>query len=227
MESVKLGRAVGALLLVQIVTGLLVNFVWLGPVFEAPGFLANAAAHPLNVGLSASIGLAAGALSIAIAIMAWPLFRRHSPALALWLLVLSAVGLSLAAVESATVLSMLSLSQAYASAETVDADLFQALRGVVASARNWAHYIHLIIGGGAVLVLHLLLLRSALVPRLLAAFGVAAALLQMAAVAMPLFGRDVVFGLLMPLGLAHIALSAWLLAKGFAEREPPAADARK
>lgn len=219
MESVKLGRTVGALLLVQMVTGVLVNFVWLGPVFEAPGFLIHAAAHPLNVGLSASVGLAAGALSIAIAILAWPLFRRHSLALASWLLVLSAVGLSLAAVESATVLSLLSLSQAYASAEAANADLFQALRGVVAAARNWAHYIHLIIGGGTVFVFYLLLLRSALVPRLLAGFGIVAALLQMAAVAMPLFGRDVVFALIMPLGLAHLALSAWLLAKGFAGRE--------
>jgi hypothetical protein len=45
-----------------------------------------------------------------------------------------------------------------------------------------------------------------------------AALLEIVAVAMPLFGRAVVFPMLAPLGLAHLALMIWLSTKGFAER---------
>ncbi len=37
---------------------------------------------------------------------------------------------------------------------------------------------------------------------------------------MPLFGQPVVFPMIAPLGLAHIALVLWLLVKGFAEHEP-------
>lgn len=219
MTNATLGRTIGALILVQMAAGIPVNFTLLDPVFEAPGFLVNAALHPLNLALSASMGLATSVLSIAIVILAWPLFRRHSPALALWLLVLSTARFTLGAIESTTLMSMLSLSQAHAGLTTVDADTFQALRGIVGSARNWAHYIHLMISGGTLFVFYLLLFRSVLVPRLIAGFGITATLLQITAVTMPLFGQKVMFPLLMPLGLAQLALALWLLIKGFSTRD--------
>jgi len=52
-------------------------------------------------------------------------------------------------------------------------------------------------------------------------------LLQIAAVTMPLFGHPIVFLMLLPLGLSHLALSAWLVAKGFAERGQTASPARR
>jgi hypothetical protein len=51
------------------------------------------------------------------------------------------------------------------------------------------------------------------------AFGMLAAVLQITAVTLPLFGRPVIFPLMAPLGLAGLALAAWLLTKGFTERE--------
>jgi hypothetical protein len=58
------------------------------------------------------------------------------------------------------------------------------------------------------------LFRFSLVPRALAAFGLAAVLLQITAVAMPLFGHAIVFPMLMPLGLVQLVLALWLIAKG-------------
>jgi hypothetical protein len=52
--------------------------------------------------------------------------------MALWFVALAAVSLSLAAVENMSVMSMLSLSEAYAKASAVERDQFQALRVVVA-----------------------------------------------------------------------------------------------
>jgi len=101
----------------------------------------------------------------------------------------------------------------------------QGQRLLVASARNAAHYINLIVGGLMLLVFHLALYRSALVPRVLAAFGIAAALLQMAAVAMPLFGREIVFLMLAPVGLVQLVLGLWLLARGF-RQSPDAGSSR-
>jgi hypothetical protein len=40
------------------------------------------------------------------------------------------------------------------------------------------------------------------------------ALLQLAVVTMPLFGYPIVFLMLLPLGLSHLALAGWLLARG-------------
>jgi hypothetical protein len=208
------GRIIGVLVLLQSVGSGLVNFVLMAPVFAAPGFLENAAGHAQLVGLSALLGLATGMLWLGIAITPFQVFRQRSHAMALWFVALAVISASLIAVENINVMSMLSLSEAYAKANVADRDLFQALRGVVASARNWTHYMSLIVAGGTLVVLYSVLFRFALVPRALAAFGLAAAALMIIAVAMPLCGHDIVFPLLMPLGLSQLMLALWLIAKG-------------
>ena len=215
------GRTIGVVLVLQMVVAPIANFGLLGPAFAAPGFLVNAATYSTQVSIAALLGLMLGALSLGIAIAAFPIFRQSSHALALWLLALAIASFSLAAVESSTVLSLLSLSQTYAKANAADDVLFQALRTVVGSARNWMHYVGLIVAGSMVFVLYGVLFRFALIPRALAAFGLGAALLQLAAVTMPLFGHSIVFPMLLPLGLSHLALAAWLLARGLREQAAP------
>ena len=211
-------RVIGVLILAQMVGSVLVNFVLTASLFGEPGFLVNAATHSLQIALSVPLGLAAHALPIAIAITAFPFFRQHASTLALWLIALATVGLAVAAVEQMNVMSMLSLSEAYTQASAAERAPFESLRIVVVSARNWSHFIVLIIGGSANFVLYAALYRSALVPRALAAFGLAAASLQLVAVSMPLFGASVVFVLLAPMGVSQLALALWLIAKGF--RDP-------
>jgi hypothetical protein len=210
-------RTIAILLLLQMACGPIVNFVLLAPVLGHGVFLENAAAHPLQIGIAVVMGLAMNAFSVGIAIVASPFFRQYSQAMALWLLAIAVAAFALAAVEYVGVLSMLSLSQAYASADPADGHLLQTLAVTVTSPRNWAHYLGLIFAGSFAGLLYAVLFRFALVPRALAAFGVLAALLEIIGVAMPLFGHAVVFPMLAPLGLAHLALVIWLIAKGFAE----------
>ena len=213
-------RTIAVLLLLQMAAGPIVNFVLLQPVLAAPGFLDNAATHSLQIAVAVVIGLATVAATVGIAIAALPVFRPHSQAMAYWLLALAIVGLAVAAVENVGVLSMLSLSQASARADGANADLFKTLGVVVTAPRNWAHYLGLIIGGSVAFVLYSTLFRFALVPRVLAGFGIVAALLEIIAVAMPIFGQRIIFPMIAPLGLAHLSLAIWLIAKGFAQREP-------
>ena len=211
-------RIVGVLILAQMVGGGLVNFVLAAPLFGSPGFLVNAAPHSLQIAISVVLGLATGALSFAIAITVFPIFRQYSDTWALSFIALASVSLAAAAVEQSGVMSMLSLSQAYTAAGAAERETFQALRVVVASARNWSHYIGLILAGSTIFVLYGILYRFALVPRALALFGVAAVVLQLVAVAMPLFGHSVVFALLAPLGVSQLVLALWLVARGFRTR---------
>jgi hypothetical protein len=65
-----------------------------------------------------------------------------------------------------------------------------------------------------------LLFRHALVPRVLAAAGLVTAVLQFVGITLPVFLNyrmpfPTLFG--MPLGVANLALAAWLLVKGFKE----------
>ena len=210
------GRIVAVLFFAQMTGSFVLNFRLEAPLFGAPGFLVNAAPNANQIGAAALFGLALGCLFTAVAITVFPIVHVRSQALALWLLVLGAVGLVLAVVESASVMSMVSLSHAYAAAPAGARDQFQALRGVVAATRNWAHYFARLLDGTTLLVFYLTLLRCTLVPRALAVAGLLAALLQITGIGVVFFGYDVIFPLLAPMGLAQLALCGWLLTKGFA-----------
>jgi hypothetical protein len=214
------GRIIGLLLLVQAAAAPVVNFVLLAPLSSkaAGGFLVNAAANSLQVSGAVLIGLISGAITLGVTIAAWPVLRRHSERMGLCLVALGAVCLALVAVENSAVMSMLSLSQAHAQANAVDAGGFQAVGVAVAAARKWAHYSQLLVVSGLFLVLYAAMYRFALIPRVLAAFGLFAVLVQIAALVMPILGHGMVFSMMLPMGLSHLALTAWLIWRGFAER---------
>lgn len=214
-SSIGPGRIVGALILVQMAGSVLVNFVLTRPLFGEPGFLVGAATHAQQIGLSALLGLTLGAAFVAIAITAFPIFWQCSQRMALWLLALSVGGFAVGAVEHMGVMSMVSLSEAYARSGPAEHAQFEALRIVVASARNWAHFTARVADGAVLLVFYALLYRCRLIPRALAAFGLIAVVLQLAAVAMPFLGHGVVFPLLAPIGLSQLALALWLIVRGF------------
>ena len=215
------GRIVGALLLLQAAAGAYVNFGLLRPALTAPpGFLENAAAHATQVSMGALLLLATGVVSLGIAITAYPVFRRHSRALALWYLAFAVVGFSGVVVEGIAIRSMLALSREFAAAGGADAGLFQTLKAVVGSARNSAHYTNLLVGGGSLVVLYSTLFRFALIPRVLSAFGLLTVTLMIAGALIPLFGYPTVMQMFMPMGLSHLATALWLAARGFAERDP-------
>ena len=211
------GRLVGGLVLAQFLGGILVNFVLTAPLFGEPGFLINASAHSGRIALSALVGIVLGMLSVVIAISVHSVVRDRARNLTLFLLALATVSLAATVVEQMNVISMLSLSKAYAAASVAEQADFQGLRLVVAAARNSSHYIGLAVAGLMLLVFYVTLFRTKLIPRALAGFGVAAAFVQVIAVAMPLFGKSIVFFLLAPLGGCQLVLGLWLLAKGFRE----------
>lgn len=209
------GRIAAALLLVQMAGSAIVNFVLAAPLFEPAGFLETAAPHATQIALSALLGIALGGVWLGIAVVVFPLVRCQSEPLALILIGLSVVCLATSVVEHMNVMSMLSLSEAYARAPVAQHESFQFLRAAVAASRNWAHFTALLLTGSVTFAFYATLLRLSLVPRALALLGIAAALSQIASVAMPYFGRAVVFPMLAPLGVAHLLLAVWLIAKGF------------
>jgi hypothetical protein len=208
-------RVTGSLIILQMVGSGLVNFALSGPFLVEPGFLASAAAHWQQIGVSVFLGLVTGGIFVGIAVTTFPIFRQYSQAMALWFITLAVVSLAIVVVEQIDVMSMVSLSEAYAKASPVARDQFEGSGVVAASARDWAHLLGRIADGSALFVFYALLYRFALVPRALAAFGLVAVMLQLTGLAMPFFGRDVVFPLLAPLGLTQLLLALWLIIKGF------------
>jgi hypothetical protein len=223
MSAKNTGRLIGAMILAQVIGGMSVNLFLTAPLFGSPGFLATGATNAQQIGVSVLIGLASSGLSLAVAIAGYRLFRAGSPALSIALIAVSAVALSVTAVEYINMMSMVSFSEAWAQAGATHQEVLEAAKVIVASARNWAHYIGLILSGCTLFLLYLVLFHSRLVPRWLAVFGMVAVMLQLVSVSLPLLGHNVIFQLLAPLGLCQILLSIWLLAVGFnSDRYPDA-----
>ena len=185
----------------------------------APGFLENAAVNAVRIRTAVLLLFMSGAITVGVALMARPIFRRYSDRVAVLLVVLSAVNLALHAVENGTLLSMLSLSQECAARGGADAAQFEGLALVVGSGRKWAHFTHLLVVGSWMFTLFTALWRCAFVPRPLAGLGMLTTLLQVIGVPLrAVLGLEIVTPMAIPLAPAYAAVAGWLLFKGFQER---------
>lgn len=210
---------VGGLLLLHFIGGLLLPYILLNAATAPPGFLENAAVNSVQLRTAVLLFIASGALTLGIAITAWPVFRQYQYRLALWFLALAIANVCLQMVEAGTVLSMLSLSQEYARAGAGDASTFHVVAGAVGSARQWAHFMQLLTVVGWIFVLYMLLWRTALVPRAFGVLGLITSLMQITGVPVrALLGYEPVMEMAMPLAPVHVALGLWLVAKGFRGR---------
>jgi Domain of unknown function (DUF4386) len=217
-----IGRVIGVLLLLQLAAGLTLPFILLRPgIVGYPGFLATAAANSRQIRWAVFIAFVGAALTVALALAALPVFRRYSTATAHAFLAVCAISCTLDVVHNASVMSMLSLSQRYLEAGRSDAGLYQPLAALVASTRRWAHYTQLTAIGAWIFVFYSSLWRFRLVPRALASLGIIGILLQFTGVTLLTFlGYSQEGRMAMPLGPIHIAVAAWLMAKGFPGGSP-------
>lgn len=227
MDSAKrTGRIIGVLAFAHLAVGLMVPFIMLDAVKRTSGLVAGAAANPGLVRAAVLLLFTGSALATAMSVAAFPVFRRCSQTMALWVLAVGIAGFSLQAVDNAAILAALTLSQEYAQAGASKAELFQASALAVNAARKWAHYCSLLLMVSWILLLCSVLYRFRLVPRVLAGLGIVAAALQIYGVTLRgLLGYPPEMRLAMPLAPAYVALAAWLMVKGFDERQPLVAEA--
>jgi Domain of unknown function (DUF4386) len=217
MRSAKsIGRTIGVLLFLQLV-GLVVPFILILPI-ATPAFLSEAAEIAFRIRMAVMLLFANGALTIGISIVAFRILREYSVDSALLLLAASVVWFAMQGVDNAHILSMLSLSQQYTAAGGATPELFDALGMAVRSTRRWAHYTELLVVDAWFFLFYWALFRGALVPRALAAFGLVMAIVHTTAITLPMF---LAYGSVPPLGfslaLSHLAVGAWLVARGFEE----------
>jgi Domain of unknown function (DUF4386) len=165
-----------------------------------------------------------GAMTIAIAVVAFSILRQHSYALALWLIALAIVNFSLQGVENAAWMSLFSLSQGYPNTSATDLGTYNVVASAVRSAWKWVHYTHLLMLVSWMFMLFIALWRCGLVPRVLAVLGLITALLQISGITLPQFlayPSPIPTAMGMPLGVIYLVLSVWLMRKGFHQHARP------
>ena len=215
-----LGRMTGVLLFIQLV-GLTLPFILLMPI-TTPDFLTDAAGVAGQIRAAVLLLFANGALTIGIAVAAFPFLCQRSYRMTLGLLAVSVLWFAMQAVDNVHILSLLSLSQRYAEEGASNAELLRALGAAARSTRRWAHYTELLVIESWFFVFYGLLFRLSLVPRPLAGLGLLMVLVHAAGITLPTFlGHDSIPAMAYSLALSSLAVNGWLLAKGFDEGRPP------
>lgn len=197
-------------------------------ILKAPDYLAAAARHSSQVVSGVLLILTMELACSGIAVWLYPVLRRHHEALALWSVGLRAIEAICGIVAGVALLALIPLGRAFLAAGAPEAAYFQTLGNMILTTSDWTRDVVMLFtwGLGAILY-NLIFLRSGLLPRWLAGWGIVAILVHLAACLLTLFevigpSSPLQIVLLAPSGLQELVLALWLIVKGF----DPAAVAR-
>ena len=180
-------------------------------------FLANAAASADAVRFGMLFTFVLGAMTIVSSLAAFPIIRKHSERLALAYVGMGLIGFATLMADTVALRNLLALSIEFAR-PGAPSELLRTLATI--GRGNWisAHYTNLTIAHATALLFFTILFRFALVPRVLAGFGLVASALSTTTVASTLVGYPIPFSRgVMPMAFMTLALIGWLLFRGLAE----------
>ena len=217
MDSAKnAGRIIALAILVQVVLSPPIYFRWMRPATSSE-FLANAAGSAGTVRFGMLLTFVLGAMTIIASLAAFPIIRKHSERFALAYCGMAFIGFATLMADTVALRNLLSLSMEFAK-PGAPAELLQTL--AVIGRANWisAHYTNLTIAHATTLLFFIILFRFALVPRALAALGIAASALSTMTVASTLIARPIPFNRgVMPMAIMTLVLIIWLLYRGLTD----------
>ena len=209
----------GVLFIIGDIAGVLSLLVTRG-LLEGPDALTKIAAHQDRLVLGALLVLVMGFALAMVPVVMYPVFKKYNQVLALGSVVfrgaLETVGYMATA---GTWLLLLGLSREHAEAASPGAPHFETLSALLVGTQgSTTEYFTSIVFSLGALMFYYLFYQSRLIPRWLSVWGLAGAVLYLAAPLLDMFGHG--FGVLMaPLAVAELVLAVWLIVKGL---NPPA-----
>jgi hypothetical protein len=191
-----------------------------------PDYLARVSADEGQVIIGMFVELIWALVVVGIIVTLLPILRKSGEALALAFSGLRLVEAISTVIHSILLLTLLTLSQAYAEAGMPDTAYYQTTGSLFLAAREWTF----MIGSGLVwslsaLVLNYLLYRRTLIPRWLSIWGLIGSTLSLANYLAQFLGMASIELLFFPIALQEMVFAVWLIAKGLlppAEASDPA-----
>ena len=214
-NNIKTARIVGALFIIATVAYSL-SVVLLDPILVASDYLTNVSENENILIIGAFLVLIDCVAVAGIAIVIYPVLKKHNEALALGY-VGARIGESLLfSVNVITTLTLLTLSQEFAKAGPLDTSYYQTLGTMLLAAGNWAYLLGLGLAFAiSALILNFVLYQSKLIPRWLSGWGFIGAALVFTNYLLESFGINPVEILFLPIAAQEMVFAIWLIVKGF------------
>jgi hypothetical protein len=208
------GRLIGALF----IAGFLfygVGFGLVNSVISVPGFFATIAAHQTTLILGAFLMALNTVVDVGKGVLFFPILENHGKRTALVYLAAIVVQVVLLDIGVLFFLMLVPLSQIAAEAGTASAAWAPGLGTLLVDANVIAYNMGqaTLCFGGAFLCL--LLFRTGLIPRPLAAVGAIGYVIHASGAIAEIFGIHIGLLLSLPGGVFEVAIGLWLLVKGF------------
>lgn len=208
----KVGRIIGVLLLLVFVNGIIIFQVLQGPVLFADNYLVSTAENENNIIVSVLLGMLGAIISITIAAILLPIFKLYSSRLSYLYLAFTIVAFVATVIDNLSVVSLLALSKQYV--EIGGSETLTTMGSLLYQKHWWTHYLSLLTSCLPVFVLFYTLFVSKLVPRVFSIIGLIAVVLMFIEISFSIFGKSISMQMMLPMGLAQLALPIWLLVKG-------------
>ena len=206
---------VGALFILATVASSLGIFIF-SSILDAPDYLISVSANESQVIMAALFVLIDVVAVVGIAIMMYPILKKHNEALALGYVAARTIEGVLFTVYVVILLLLLTLSQEFVKAGTPEASYFQTGGTLLQAASDWALSLGLRLAFAlSALILNYLLFNSKLVPRWLSGWGFVGATLVFALLLLEFFGINLTEILDLPIALQEMVFALWLIVKGF------------
>lgn len=193
-----------------------IGVIFLDPILSSSDYLTKVSENENKVILGAFLVLIDAVAVAGIGIMIYPILKKHNESLALGYAGARIAEGVLFAVNVIFILTLLTLSQEFVKAGTLDASYYQALGTVLLAAGDWAF----LLGFGlaftiSALMLNFVLYQSKLVPRWLSGWGFVGAVLIWAYYLLQFFTNNQVEILFLPIAVQEMVFAIWLIIKGF------------
>jgi hypothetical protein len=200
------------------ILGFVVGLVGIGlftSILGAPDHLATVSAKSTLLGFGAVLWLMAVIGDAAHGVLMFPVLKQHSERMAIGYLAFRIVDATFIAIMVLFVLIQIPLGSEYLKAAASDAPFLQALSALFAQAQQYAYQIGMSALGVSGLMLCYTLYRARLVPRWLAAWGLAGYAIILVGMLSAIMGSGLGDLSSIPGGLWEVFVGVWLIVKGF------------
>ena len=212
----KIAVTTGVLFIVATVAALVA--APLVPGVSGTDYLTKVSANSNLVSAGALFELIAGFANAGIAISLYPVLKKWNAGLALGSVVFRTMEAVMYMAAVVSLLSLLTVSQQFSNAGVADRASLQAIGDSLRSARDNANLVSVFAFSLGAFSYYYVFFQSRLIPRWLSGFGIAGAILMLAACLLALFSNSDVTGyalLIIPIAVQEMVLAVWLIVKGF------------
>ncbi|WP_254561072.1 DUF4386 domain-containing protein [Dyadobacter diqingensis] len=202
-------QIVGMLILFRFAVG--VSGIFLQEISDDLQAVSN---HVFKNNIAITFDFLTGMASVAIAILLFPIMKKYSNGLAIWLLAFSGIGFANMIGENISVYTLGKLSQEFTAKGSAETALYQTLARSKVNGYMISHFFGLIIHCIGFVAFYVLLFQKQLVPRLISIFALIALLLVVTNTFLQIFDLKSSMLMYLPNSILQILLGTWLIVKG-------------